>query len=461
MDKGKLRRCLYEKYITPTERKGEDYIGIEIEMPVVNLSGGATDFSVTQSAADKFIDHYKMDPVGRDKNGQVFSATDPGTGDNLSFDCSYNNLEISFGKEKSLDVINKRFVEYVTFLNNELEKSGHMLTGMGINPNYKKVRKDFLPVPRYQMLEGFLKRCNDWKIPMYFHPYPDFATYASASQVQLDIEKDNLLDTIHAFSMLEPVKAVLLSNSWMEDEPELLCMRDRFWENSTHGINPHNIGMYDRRPETIEELLDYISRTSIFCTMRDGHYVHFRPIPIIDYFDLDHVVGEYYEDGKYTPLTFKPKREDISFLRTYKFIDLTFRGTIEYRSACCQPFDSAMSVAALQLGLAEQTVELSEILDNDDSIYHHGYSDAELRNILNLREWPEFIDKKGLRNLCLSILELAKKGLEKRDKKDVKYLDPLFVRADALMSPARQMVESLEAGTPIEEYVRYYGGFHS
>ena len=209
MDKKKLRECLYKKYITPTERTGEDYIGIEIEMPVVNLSGEATDFSVTQGAAGKFIEHYKLEPVGYDENGQVYSATDPVTGDNLSFDCSYNNLEISFGKEKSLAVIDKRFREYVTFLNKELGKSGHMVTGMGINPFYKKVRKDFLPVPRYQMLEGFLKRCKDWKIPMYFHPYPDFATYASASQVQLDIEKDNLLDTIHAFSMLEPIKAVL------------------------------------------------------------------------------------------------------------------------------------------------------------------------------------------------------------------------------------------------------------
>ncbi len=457
MDKKKLRDCLYQKYITPTERTGEDYIGIEIEMPVVNLSGKATDFSVTQAAAASFIEHYHFEPVGRDENGIVFSATDPVTGDNLSFDCSYNNLELSFGKEKRLTIINKRFEEYVTFLNKELEKSGHMLTGMGINPYYKNVRKDFLPVPRYQMLEGFLKRYKDWKVPMYFHPYPDFATYASASQVQLDIEKGKLLDTIHAFSVLEPVKAVLFSNAWMADEPELLCIRDRFWENSTHGINPHNIGMYDRRPETIDELLDYISRTSVFCTMREGHYVHFKPIPIIDYFDLDHVVGEYYEHGVYTPFTFKPEREDIQYLRTYKFIDLTFRGTIEYRSACCQPFFSAMSVAALQLGLAEQTKELAEILDNDESIYHHGYSEAELRHILNLREWPEFVEKKGLRKLCLSVLELAKEGLQKRDENDVVFLDPLFDRADKLMSPARQMVESLEAGTPMEEYIRYYG----
>ncbi|MBR1873973.1 MAG: glutamylcysteine synthetase [Eubacterium sp.] len=457
MKKEKMRECLYKKYITPTERKGEDYIGVEIEMPVVNMNGKATDFSVTKSVANLFFDTFGFDAVGKDAFGQVYSATDSVTGDNLSFDCSYNNLELSFGKEKTLSEINSRFVRYVEWLNREFGKKGHMLTGMGINPNYKAVRKDFLPVPRYQMLEGFLKRYKDWKVPMYFHPYPDFATYASASQVQLDIERDDLLETIRVFSLLEPVKAVLFANSWMSDEPELLCIRDRFWENSTHGINPHNIGMFDRIPETMEELLDYISRTSIFCTMREGHYIHFKPIPIIDYFDMDHVVGEYYENGVYTPYSFKPERNDIEYLRTYKFTDLTFRGTIEYRSACCQPFSDAMCVAALQVGLANRTAELDEILSKDTSIYHHGYSEVELRHILNLRDWPEFINKKGLRDLCLAVLELAKKGLNEREPNDVRFLDPLFERADTLISPARQMIEGVNAGTPIMDYVRFYG----
>ncbi|MBO6108784.1 MAG: glutamylcysteine synthetase [Eubacterium sp.] len=456
MKKEKMRECLYQKYIKPTERKGEDYIGIEIEMPIVNLDGEATDFDVTRNAAESFIKNFGFEAVGIDRDGHVYSATEPKTQDNLSFDCSYNNLELSFGREKSLDVINKRFKIYTDFLNKELSVHRHMATGMGINPNYEKVRKDYLPVPRYQMLEGFLKRYKDWKVPMYFHPYPDFATYASASQVQLDIEKDKLVDTIRAFSLLEPIKAVLFANSWMRSEPDMLCVRDIFWENSTHGINPHNVGMYDRRPDSIEEILDYISRTSIFCAMRDGHYIHFKPIPIIDYFDNDHIVGEYYENGNYTPYTFKPEKSDIKYLRTYKFIDLTFRGTIEYRSACCQPFSDAMTVAALQLGLADHTGELLEILEADEAIYHHGYSDVELRHILNQRNWPEFIDRVGLKKLIFQVLELAKKGIAVRGEDNEQYLEPLFERADSLMSPARQMVEGVEAGTPMNEFVRYY-----
>lgn len=35
--------------------------------------------------------------------------------------------------------------------------------------------------------------------------------------------------------------------------------------------------------------------TSIFCTERDGKYIHFRPIPIISYLKEKEIIGEYYE----------------------------------------------------------------------------------------------------------------------------------------------------------------------
>ncbi|MFQ9792099.1 MAG: hypothetical protein ACLRX7_01780 [Acutalibacteraceae bacterium] len=43
----------------------------------------------------------------------------------------------------------------------------------------------------------------------------------------------------------------------------------------------------------------------------------------------------------------------MEYLRSYKFEDLTFRGTIEYRSACCQPVSECMCVAAFHVGLQE------------------------------------------------------------------------------------------------------------
>lgn len=460
MNKEQVKEALYERYIAPTEKKKENYIGIEIEMPVVNLKGGATDFAFTKGVTNEFCRKNDFEAVGIDLNGDTYSSTNQVNGDNLSFDCSYNNLELSFGKEKSLNNIWSRFSEYVGSLNDGLLQNDHILTGMGINPGYKANRKDFLPVPRYQMLEGYLKRCNDWKVPMYFHPYPDFATYACASQVQLDVKKDRLISTIHAFSLLEPIKSVLFANAWMEEEPDNLCVRDMFWENSTHGINPHNIGMFERIPENIDELLEYISHTSIFCTERDGHYLHFRPIPIIEYFEREKVKGEYYENSEYHPYTFTPEVSDLSFLRSYKFEDLTFRGTIEYRSGCCQPFADAMSVAAFHIGLADEVENVIEILEKDTVLYHHGYTAGELRKMMNGRNLPEFVDRIRLKRLCHKLLELAKRGLVKRGYGEEKYLEPIFERAMTLESPALKMVEGLDAGRQMREFIMEFASLN-
>ena len=459
MTREELRELLFQKYIAPTQRAGDNYVGVEIEMPVVNLSGGATDQDVTRRAASSFIKEFNFVPQGIDAQGNVYSATDPLTGDNLSFDCSYNNMEFSFGREERIADISDRFRKYVRCLNGILQAEDHTLTGMGISPYHTKNDNHYLPVPRYQMLEGYLLHSSDWEEKMYFHPYPDFAAYASASQVQLDVERHDLIETIRAYSLIEPVKAVLFDNAWMPEEPDILCVRDIFWANSTHGINPHNVGMYERIPANEEELLDYIERTSLFCCERDGKYLHFAPIPATEYFDLDEVEGLWYDKGKFYKVPFKPEVSDLKYLRTYKFEDLTFRGTIEYRSCCNQPFRDAMSVAAFHLGLSNWTGGLIGLMESDTSIYQHGYTAAELRTILNRREWPEFIDRKGLRRLCLSVLDLAGLGLKERGYGEEKYLEPLYERADELKSPARRMVEGLESGKSMADYVLEYAEF--
>jgi gamma-glutamylcysteine synthetase len=457
MEREEIKELLYEKYIRPTEGTRDKSIGIEIEMPVVNLRGQATDYQVARGAAEALFTKYGFEKTGIDAEGNCYSATDPVTGDNLSFDCSYNNMELSFGKESDLKVLSRRFSDYVTFLNQELLRQDHCLTGMGVNPGKSVNNNSFIPVERYQMLQRYLSKSREWDAPMYFHPYVDFGAFASASQVQLDVKKENLISTLRGFSLVEPVKAVLFSNSYLPSEPGLLCVRDMLWENSTHGINPHNVGMFDEGPETIEELLEYISTTSIFCTEQDGKYFHFKPIPIVDYLERDWVEGEYLENGTYKTLKFHPEPADLQYLRTYKFEDLTYRGTIEFRSVCCQPFRDAMTVSAFHMGLMTKTAELEGLMEQDRVLYHHGYNATELRKIMNRRQWPEFIDRKGLKNLCIQVLDLAAQGLKEQHLGAEQFLEPLYERAEKLQSPARYMVEQLEQGRPMEELIRQYG----
>ena len=453
----KIREMLYKRYIMPTEKERDVSIGIEIEIPIVNLTGGATDHDVSRKAFNTAAAYFGFIPHRYDYNGRCHEALHRKTGDLFSFDCSYNNLEISFGPEKSLVSVAKRFSAYVGILNAKLEADHHILTGMGISPYYRQCRKDFIPCGRYQMLEGYLKKAETWKKPGGFHPYHHFATFASATQVQLDIKKDNLIQTVKTLSLVEPIKSLLFANSVMRvDEPKTLCVRDHLWKYSTHGINQRNVGIYDNNPETIDEFIDYIAYTSIFCTERDGKYLFFYPVPIAEYFDRDNITGEYYENGRYYTQTFKPERRDINYLRTYKHLDLTSRGTIEYRSLCTQPLSEAFSAIAFQIGLSEKIPELAELLSEDAILYHHGLTAGELRCLFNHAHFPNTVNQNKLRTLIKDVIDISEAGLKARGYGEETFLEPVYDRAKRLSSPAKDMKENLKKGMPMTDIIYEY-----
>ena len=257
-----IRRAVYEKYIAPTKAERPDYIGVEIEMPVVNLNGEAVDEQIAIQTAEAFSAHFGFEPEHRDAEGNFISAKHRETGDILSFDCSYSNLELSFGKATGLFEIKERFEKYIRFLNTEFAKHNYILTGMGVNPAANVNHNQPIKNERYRMLYHYLHSYpqHTGEVAIRFHERPDFGTFTSASQVQLDVRYDELIDTVNVFGMLEPYKALLFANSY----------------------------------QTIE---------------------------------------------------FAPQQSDLDHLRTFKFEDLTFRGTIEYRSACCQPLSEALTVA--------------------------------------------------------------------------------------------------------------------
>ena len=138
---------------------------------------------------------------------------------------------------------------------------------------------------------------------------------------------------------------------------------------------------------------------------------------------------------------------------SYKFEDLTYRGTIEFRSVCEQPVSEIMAPAAFHAGLVEMVPELTALLDEDKSIYQQGYSPSELREFFVRRELPDFLDHAAASALITQVLDLAKQGLEKRGMAEGHFLEPLYHRAKYLLSPARQMVEGMEAGVPLEQYI--------
>lgn len=72
----KLRKILYSRFILPTIAKTDDYIGVETEIPIVELSGGAVDYDVVHQVTDAFIEHFGFESVRRDDDGKIYYAED-------------------------------------------------------------------------------------------------------------------------------------------------------------------------------------------------------------------------------------------------------------------------------------------------------------------------------------------------------------------------------------------------
>ena len=134
MDAAVIRQALEEKYLAPTRKERPLYSGIEVEMPILNLKKEAVDFELVHRTAERFMDICGFVPEKRDDEGEVILAADPVTGDSLSFDCSYNNIELSLGRAQDLQLAKIRFFHYYDVLQELFSAHDYTLTGMGVNP---------------------------------------------------------------------------------------------------------------------------------------------------------------------------------------------------------------------------------------------------------------------------------------------------------------------------------------
>ena len=454
-----VRNKLFKEFIKPTEQK-KNFIGIEIEIPIINLDRTAVNFDVVHKVTDKFQKQYsdfKQD--GIDYDGNIFSLKNNNNDDIFCYDCSYNNIEFAMGREKDLFSIYDRFCDYYAFTKECFEEFNHTLTGMGINPYRKYNKNQPIPSERYLMLYHHLKSFKNYgNVPMHFHDYPEYGMFSSASQVQLDVYKDDLVKTINVFSKIEPIKALLFSNSVLVDENKhVTCFRDALWEYSTHGVNPHNIGMYDVDFKDLDSLQAYLESLNIYCVMRDGAYINFPSMNLLEYFKRDYVCGEIYANGEYREIEIKPCINDIKYLRPFKFINLTFRGTVEFRSVCTQPIRDSMSVAAFHLGLKEKLDELEELINEDNVIYNKGYTAGELRKLLIQDELPAFIDGNELCKLTKDVVDLSDIGLKERGIGEEIFLNPLYERIKHHSNPGKDIITSMHNGIELEKIIEDYG----
>ena len=406
------KELLKQRYYEPIKEQPELFVGIELEYPVVNLSGNATDVSLTKQLLVYLLDNFDFQADKYDSDNNPIQLIDKASGDMILFEVSYNTIEFA----------------YLGIIQPYLQNHNHELQGWGVNPNWAKNDNRPVKSPRYEMLMDFLELSKAKKDP-FFHDYPEYGSFICGSQVQLDVSKTSYLRVLNAFNQIEGPKAVLLANSefWGSDW-DLALSRDVFWEISMHGVFEENAGVFPKVFKSVDDYFSYLSETAIFTAKRGDETYYFEPIRAKDYLSTSSVKAHSIHGEV---VTIEPSEEDFKTHRSYQFQDLTTRGTIEFRSVCTQPFSSTFAPAAFHLGLLVNLENLENILNDSPFFEAFDYDFPKIRRLFSKKDISA-TDLKMILPLTESLLSCAEDGLKSRGFGEEVYLAPLREKLDKL-----------------------------
>lgn len=323
------------------------YVGIEIEMPLVNMiQPYKVDKKIVQ---ELFKELLKSDFIitSYDNDNNIISIKNVNTNDTICMEYSWNTIEFSIQKELSIYKLIDKFNSYYNQINKYLEKYNYKLCDEGINPNYLYIDRKCLNQDRYKIIEKLLtKDKNDLS--------SQFCSYCCSVQTHVNVSKKDLVKLFNLFSLISDNKENMFSNSYMV-ETKLKNSRKYLWNNSNFG--PLNVGknkIYGNIKELIE---DYLNRNLFYIQRDNNFYLLKNKIKLIDYFN--NKKNEVILSNKNTK-NFEPIKEDFNNFRSYREVELTKYGTLEIRTDCMQKLNNLFRVVAFNVGIS---TNLNDVLD--------------------------------------------------------------------------------------------------
>ena len=412
---------LKKRYLENIKETPDLFVGVELEYPVVNLEGKATDIEVV-----KELFRYLPSVLGFtiekvDEFGNPIQLLDPVSQDTILFEVSYTTIEFAFGRAKSIQEVEEHFRGYMDLIQKKLGEVNHAIIGSGIHPYWEKNENQPVAYARYQMLMAYLNLSRS-KTNVDLHDYPQYGAFICGSQVQLDVSKSNYLRVINAFTQIEAAKAYLFANSEFSGADwDTKISRDIFWEESMHGIYPENVGVNARLFKDEDDFFDYLDHSAIFSAERDGQTYYFYPIRAKDYLGTLEIHA-FALDGE--EILLYPQEKDFQTHRSYQYQDLTTRGTVEFRSVCTQSLDRTFASAAFHLGLLVNLDKLETYLETALFFEKLGRDYKALRRQFSKKMLTDE-EETAIVEFSKALLLLAEEGLEKRGKQEMTYLQPL------------------------------------
>ena len=412
---------LKKRYLENIKENPDLFVGVELEYPVVNLEGKATDIEVVKELFRYLPSVLGVTIEKVDEFGNPIQLLDPVSQDTILFEVAYTTIEFAFGKAESIQEVEERFNFYMATIQTKLGEANHAIVGSGIHPYWEENENQPVAYPRYQMLMAYLNLSRS-ETSIGLHEFPEYGAFICGSQVQLDVSRSNYLRVINAFTQIEAAKAYLFANSEFSGADwDTKISRDIFWEESMHGIYPENVGVNTRLFKDEDDFFDYLDHSAIFTVERDGQTYYFYPIQARDYLTIPEIQAFTLNGDE---VLIYPQEKDFETHRSYQYQDLTTRGTVEFRSVCTQPLDRTFASAAFHLGLLVHLDKLEAYLQSAPFFTTFGRDYKFLRRQFSKKQVTDE-EETAILQFSKDLLTLAEEGLEKRGKQEMTYLQPL------------------------------------
>lgn len=370
-----IKQYFIENYIEKFSKN--DYIGVEIEMPIINLNSPyIVNSKVIEGLFSTFLDNEEFKIENYDNEKNIISIKNIKTNDTVSLEYSFNTIELSLGKELLIDRLKEKFDFYYNFIKQYLEKYEYEIYCGGINPNYHYIDKTCLNQDRYKVIERLLTNSSNSDL------YNQFCSYCCSIQTHINSSKENIIGLINMLSKVENNKLDMFSNSFMI-ETKLKNSRKYLWEKSNFG--PLNIGT-NPHYNNLEEIIDDYSKRNLFFVERNNKYFLFDvKQPLNKYLDKKRVKATD-ECGKICYIV--PSYSDLVNFRSYRNVELTKYGTLEIRSDCTQSKENIFKLIAFNVGICSNYQDILKYLKTNEKITNEKLMEFCIKG-LTMRDFGE------------------------------------------------------------------------
>ena len=420
-----------------TKSKQSKHIGLEVEIPIVNCTGEAVSYSLIHK-----MYLYLQDAgfeLHKEKEFYIEASFHVASSQQYKYivttDLGYSTLEIILPPFADLHIVYQAFQSVLHLLLSFFNKKRCRLLGYGIHPVALPSRFLVTPRQRYQGLEKIWT--TNRLVPKSMGNDSHLLTLSAANQCHIDLREEEAIQAMNVLNASSGLQIALQANApiWKSKiDNNYKSVREAFYDvlfpdsDDRHGI----VFKFD----TLGEYFRYIAELRLFLVPRNGQLLQICGYSFEEYLSKTTVEATNLNGEK---VLINPALEDIHYHNTFCYLNARLvpkYGTIEVRMPCQQPPGDTMVTAALNLGLIENLNEASIFFDQYDWNFWTNLRTEAVKYALQAK----LSGGESILPLVRRMLQIAQKGLLKRNLGEAIFLKPLFERLEQCQSPADRAI---------------------